>query len=155
MFKVLMLPLAAGGALALGLVVYTSARRWFGAPTLASDVLRRLDARLPEHERDPVGPPDSRPSVPAHPLRVTTEAEVAAVLGAQWPLPPSPDALITEPPVVAEPPPVDADVEAWLIDSEFPDEETAPTQPGIRFERDTLDASPDHPPASRGPSSSR
>jgi hypothetical protein len=148
-FKVLMMPLVAGGAVALGFVVYASVRRWVGAPTLESDVLRRLDARSPEHERDPVGPPDSRPSVPAHPVRVTTEAEAAAVIGAEWPLPPAPDALITDQPVV------DADVDAWLTDAEFPDEETAPTQPGMRFERDALDPAPESGPASRGTSSGR
>jgi hypothetical protein len=65
---------------------------------------------------------------------VTTEAEVAAVIGAEWPLPPAPDALITDQPAL------NADVEAWLDDSEFPDEETAPTQPGMRFEPDALEA---------------
>jgi hypothetical protein len=147
--KVLMLPLFAGGALALGFVVYTNMRRWLGAPTLESDVLRRLDAREPEHERDPIGPPDSRPSVPTHPVRVTTEAEVAAVIGAEWPLPPAPDALITDQPAV------DTDVDAWLTDAEFPDEETAPTQPGMRFERDALDPAPESVPASRGSSNVR
>jgi hypothetical protein len=148
-FKVLMMPLAAGGAIALGFVVYASVRRWVGAPTLESDVLRRLGARSPEQERDPVGPPDSRPSVPAHPVRVTTEAEAAAVIGAEWPLPPAPDALTTDQPAA------DADVDAWLTDAEFPDEETAPTQPGMRFERDALDPAPESVPASGGTSNGR
>lgn len=150
MFKVLMMPLAAGGAIALGFVVYTNMRRWIDARTLESERLRMLrGARLPEHERDPIGPPDSRPSHATHPVRVTTEAEVAAVIGAEWPLPPAPDALITDP--HAE----DAEVEALLMDSEFPDEETAPTQPGMRFERDALEPAPESLRTPRGSSNGR
>lgn len=135
MFKVLMMPLAASGAVALGFVVYANTRRWLDARTLESASWRRLrDARSPERERDPVGPPDSRPVRSSHPIRVTTEAEVAAVIGAEWPLPPAPDALVLD--HAADTAAVD---DAWLLDSEFPDEETAPTLPGMRFERDVLE----------------
>jgi len=153
LLKTMMMPLAAGGAIAFGFVVYSGARRWLEARTLESDMARRLNFwRAPEHERDPIGPPDSRPSKPVHPVRVSTEAEVAAVIGAEWPLPPAPDALA--PTVFAEPAPrVDSDIEAWLADAEFPDEETAPTQPGMRFEREALDTLPDGVPGPRGSSS--
>lgn len=149
MLKVLMMPLAAGGALALGFVAYANMRRWVDARTLESESWRRLrDARPPERERDPVGPPDSRPSRSNHPIRVTTEAEVAAVIGAEWPLPPAPDALVLD--HAADTAAVD---DAWLTDSEFPDEETAPTQPGMRFERDVLEPAQETLPNSRGSSS--
>lgn len=147
-FKALLMPLAAGGALGLGFVVYANARRWFDARTLESDAWRALrDARPPERERDPVGPPDSRPSHPSHPMRVTNEAEATAVIGAEWPLPPPPDALITS--HTAAEAGID-DIDAWLTDSEFPDEETAPTQPGMRFERDALEPASESSPGSRG-----
>ncbi len=152
-FKVLMMPLATGGALALGFVVYANLRRWLDARTLESEAWRRLrDARSPERERDPVGPPDSRPSRPSHPLRVTTEAEVAAVIGAEWPLPPVPDALIMDH-AARNAEVASAEIDAWLTDSEFPDEETAPTQPGMRFEHDALEPAKEGLPSSRGSSS--
>lgn len=82
--KSLMLPVLTGGAIAMGALVVSNARRWIGGRPRPTASGRRM-------ESDPIGlrEEDSAPTLdePRGPVRVRTEAEVAAAAGVGWPLP--------------------------------------------------------------------
>ena len=80
--KSLVLPILTGGAIAMGALVLSNARR-------ALSVRARAGARRVRPESDPIGLGDEDEATPerATPVKVRTEAEATAAVGAGWPLP--------------------------------------------------------------------
>ena len=80
--KSLVLPILTGGAIAMGALVLSNARR-------VVMVRARAGARRPRIESDPIGLGDDDEVTPERvtPVKVRTEAEATAAVGAGWPLP--------------------------------------------------------------------
>jgi hypothetical protein len=80
--KSLVLPILTGGAIAMGALVLSNARRVVMART-------RAGARRARIESDPIGLGDDDEATPERvtPVKVRTEAEATAAVGAGWPLP--------------------------------------------------------------------